>query len=100
MSPCCVRVGLNEFQYRILGLHVNRPITEKVVLHIHDPIRKERVYPATDTYPAGSYDGVELTQGRSMKKTAKGVLLYFAVWQPAVVVPTERTHARRCRMPR
>ena len=31
--------------------------TKEVVLHIHDPIAGENIYRATDTYPAGSYDG-------------------------------------------
>ena len=31
--------------------------TREVVLHIHHPIGGEEIYRATDTYPAGSYDG-------------------------------------------
>ena len=31
--------------------------TREVVLHIHNPIGGEEIYRATDTYPAGSYDG-------------------------------------------
>ena len=31
--------------------------TREVVLHIHNPISGEEIYRATDTYPAGSYDG-------------------------------------------
>ena len=31
--------------------------TRDVVLHIHNPIGGEEIYRATDTYPAGSYDG-------------------------------------------
>ena len=31
--------------------------TRKVVLHIYDPVAGENIYRATDTYPAGSYDG-------------------------------------------
>ena len=37
--------------------YVDRGTVREVVLHIHDPIGQERVYRATDTYPAGSYDG-------------------------------------------
>ena len=31
--------------------------TREVVLYIHDPVGGEEIYRATDTYPAGSYDG-------------------------------------------
>ena len=31
--------------------------TREVVLHIHHPIGGEEIYRATDTYPAGNYDG-------------------------------------------
>ena len=31
--------------------------TWDVVVHIHNPIGGNEVYRATDTYPAGSYDG-------------------------------------------
>ena len=31
--------------------------TREVVLHIHHPVGGEEIYRATDTYPAGSYDG-------------------------------------------
>lgn len=31
--------------------------TREVVLQIHNPVGQETIYRATDTYPAGSYDG-------------------------------------------
>ena len=37
--------------------YIDRGTTKEVVLHIHDPIGQEKIYRATDTYPAGSYDG-------------------------------------------
>ena len=37
--------------------YADRGATREVVLCIHDPIGQERIYRATDTYPAGSYDG-------------------------------------------
>ena len=37
--------------------YADRGATKEVVLHIHNPIGREEVYRATDTYPAGSYDG-------------------------------------------
>ena len=37
--------------------YTDRGTTREVVLHIHHPIGGEEIYRATDTYPAGSYDG-------------------------------------------
>ena len=37
--------------------YADKGATREVVLHIHDPIGQERIYRATDTYPAGGYDG-------------------------------------------
>lgn len=37
--------------------YTDRGATREVVLYIHDPIGQERIYRATDTYLAGSYDG-------------------------------------------
>ena len=41
--------------------YADRGTTREVVLHIHDPIGREKIYRATDTYPAGSYDGTTET---------------------------------------
>ena len=37
--------------------YTDRGTTREVVLHIHHPIGREEIYRATDTYPAGSYEG-------------------------------------------
>ena len=37
--------------------YTDRGPTRDVVLHMHHPIGGEEIYRATDTYPAGSYDG-------------------------------------------
>ena len=37
--------------------HTDRGTTREVVLHIHNPIGREEIYRATDTYPVGSYEG-------------------------------------------
>ena len=37
--------------------YTDRRPTRDVVLHMHHPIGGEEIYRATDTYPAGSYDG-------------------------------------------
>ena len=37
--------------------YTDRGATKEIVLHIHNPIGGERIYRATDTYPAGSYKG-------------------------------------------
>ena len=37
--------------------YAERGTTREVVLHIHNPIGREEIYRATDTYPVGSYDG-------------------------------------------
>ena len=37
--------------------YTDRGTTREVVLHIHHPIGGEEIYRATDTYPAGSYEG-------------------------------------------
>ena len=36
--------------------YAERGTTKKVVLHIRDPVGGDRIYQATDTYQAGSYD--------------------------------------------
>ena len=44
--------------------YTDRGTTREVVLHIHHPIGREEIYRATDTYPAGSYEGkTETTAG-------------------------------------
>ena len=46
--------------------------TREVVLHIHNPIGGEAIYRATDTYPAGSYDGkTETTVQRQLLLPAR-----------------------------
>ena len=37
--------------------YVDMGATKEVVLHIYNPMGQEEIYRATDTYPAGSYDG-------------------------------------------
>ena len=37
--------------------YTDRGTTREVVLHIHHPIGGEEIYRATETYPAGSYEG-------------------------------------------
>ena len=37
--------------------YADKGTTRQVVLHIHNPVEREEIYRATDTYPAGSYDG-------------------------------------------
>ena len=37
--------------------YVDQGAPKEVVLHIHDPIGEGQIYRATDTYPAGGYDG-------------------------------------------
>ena len=39
--------------------YAEKATTREVVLHIHNPIGGETIYRATDTYPAGSYDGIK-----------------------------------------
>ena len=36
--------------------YAERGTTRKIVLHIHNPVYGDKIYRATDTYPAGSYD--------------------------------------------
>ena len=37
--------------------YADKGTTREVVLYIHNPVGLEEIYRATDTYPAGSYDG-------------------------------------------
>ena len=47
--------------------------TREVVLHIHNPIGQNEIYRATDTYPAGSYDG---KTERTVLCTGEGYVVY------------------------
>ena len=47
--------------------------TREVVLHIHNPIGREEIYRATDTYPVGSYDG---KTERTVSCTGEGGIVY------------------------
>ena len=50
--------------------------TREVVLHIHNPIGGEAIYRATDTYPAGSYDGkTETTVQRQLLLPARIIVV-------------------------
>ena len=53
--------------------YTERGSVRKVVLHIHDPVGGDRIYRATDTYRAGSYEG---RTRATVLCTGRGGILY------------------------
>ena len=53
--------------------YADKGTTSEVVLHIHNPVGGEEMYRATDTYPAGSYDG---ETERTVLCTGEGGFVY------------------------